>query len=162
MPKKPGPVPKPPSLKIANGTFQPHRDGVREQIGTEETLRDVPPARKDSKVEYKRRWQAYCKALIDVNVLSGRDLPVIEQLCDAHQYLVDLESQIGGPANYFFSTEAGLKRHPGLECIQSTRKLIVDVQERLGFGPNGRARVPAVAVKDESDSVGGVPRKATS
>lgn len=164
IPKPMGRPPTPPQLRIADGTHRDDRHGSKEAIGLEKLIDTVPPITdKTKRAEYKKRWKSYSKLMIDVGILTARDLPLLEQLCDAHQALIDALKELGGPENHYSNTKQGFVRHPALATSERLRKDIVGIQQLLGFGPRARASVPPVQsllnTSKKSDSVGKPPRE---
>ena len=154
MKQKTGRPPKPPELRLANGTHRNHRHGPRDAIGTETVLSKVPHIPDKSKrPEFRRRWKQYCSCLIAVGRLTSRDLPVIEGICDAHQHYFDAQEHLKDPAKWYIETASGLARHPAFVTLDRCRKFIADEQPNLGFGPSGRARFPPMVAAGQTSQI---------
>ena len=150
--------PKAPSLRIADGT---HRNGVhgpKEAYGSETLLTEVPKPPAKKKTEFVRRWKQYGGEMLQVGVLTARDLPALEALCDAHQDEADARADIARNGDYF-PTMSGMARHPAFVTMEKARAFIQQAQMNLGFSPMGRAKVPPATGITKSSKVQGMNRK---
>lgn len=137
-----GRPPKPPELRIADGTHRKDRHGAIEAYGAEVLLKGVPDVPKSKGAVFKKCWREYCERLIQVGQFSARDIKPLESLCDAHQDEADTRVVLRQQGEYFATME-GIKRHPAWGTLEKLRKFIQDAQLNFGFSPAGRAKVPA-------------------
>lgn len=137
-----GRPPKPPELRIADGTHRKDRHGAIEAYGAEVLLKVVPDVPKSKGAVFKKCWREYCERLIQVGQFSARDIKPLESLCDAHQDEADTRVVLRQQGEYFATME-GIKRHPAWGTLEKLRKFIQDAQLNFGFSPAGRAKVPA-------------------
>lgn len=150
--------PKAPSLRIADGTHRKGVHGPKEAYGAETVLTELPRAPAKKKAEFTRRWKQYAGELLAVGVLTARDLPALEALCDAHQDEADARADIQKNGDYF-PTMSGMARHPGFVTMEKARAFIQQAQMNLGFSPMGRAKVPPALGNTKSSKVQGMNRK---
>jgi len=162
MAGKGGRPPKPPQLRIHDGTHRDDRHGPRAAIGVEKVLTVCPRPTAKKRVVFVKWWKHYCAELITVGVLTARDLAAVETLCDAHQDEADARQALSRAEEQYMPTmSGGLARHPAFITMENARRVVVTMQVNLGFSPVGRNKVPPTAVSDKS-KVQGMNRKASS
>lgn len=137
-----GRPPKPPALRIADGTHRADRHGPKDAYGAERYFDKTPKCPNGKQPTFRKWWNHYCKALANVGQLCERDLSAIEQLCDAHQEIFDAEATIRQDGGRYVATPMGIVPHPGLKTILLSRKLIQTAHAALGFGGHGRSKLP--------------------
>lgn len=160
MAAKRGRPPKPPELRIADGTHIKLRHGPAFAIGAEKKLTAIPKVPNNKGKEFKTHWRVYCDGLLGAGVLSERDIPVITQLCDVHQLLADTLEILGDADQHYITDDHGIKRHPALTTVERCRNYIASQHLILGFGPSGRAKVPPMVDGAKSTGVQTMNRKA--
>lgn len=133
-------LPTPPQLRLAAGTHMPKRHGDAAAIEAEKRFEKVPPAPRSKGAEFKRRWKQYGEALVAVGILTERDLPCLELLCDAHQERADCERTIRKDGLFLETKYNGRKLHPAAVHRQRSYDLIVRLQKELCCTPMSRAR----------------------
>lgn len=155
-----GRPPKAPQLRIADGTHRKDRHGSKEQYGAEQVIEKVPRCPEGKGEEFARRWKFYCAEMLRVGVLTTRDLPSIEQLCDAHEDQARAQRDLEREGGYIVTQGGGVARHPGMLTIEKARVYILQAQINLGFSPSGRVKVPPkIAAAVKSNKVAGLDRK---
>ncbi len=137
-----GRPPKAPELRIADGTHRRDRHGDKDAFGKEQYLESVPACPSGKKPTFRKHWRRYCEALIAVGQLTTRDIPAIEELCEAHQECFEAESSIKSAGARYVETPFGISAHPAVGTILKVRKLIHGMQIALGFTAVGRSKVP--------------------
>ena len=151
--------PKAPSLRIADGTHRKGVHGPKEAYGAETVLTELPKPPAKKRAEFVRRWKQYGEQMLSVGVLTARDLPALEQLCDAHQDEFDARQDIQTNGQYFPTMGGGIARHSGFVTMEKARAFIQQAQMNLGFSPMGRAKVPPAVGNAKSSKVQGMNRK---
>jgi phage terminase small subunit len=114
--------PTPPQLRVANGTHRKDLHGSATAIKSEPVLIKVPPVPRGKRAEFKRRWKFVCQQLVNVGILTGRDVFGVEQLCDAYQEVYDAEQRIKKDGLYMRGRQAGLVLHPAAREKKSRPK----------------------------------------
>lgn len=156
-----GRPPKPPELRIADGTHRADRHGDKNAYGSESYIDSMPKCPDGKQPTFRKWWRHYCLAMIKVGQLTERDTSAIEQLCDAHQEVFDAEKELSEAGRYR-ETPFGISAHPALKTLLLSRKQIQTAQINLGFGAVGRSKVPPRNTTDPKKGVSGLKRKATS
>jgi P27 family predicted phage terminase small subunit len=154
-----GRPPKPPELRIADGTHRKDRHGDIESFGAEVLLSSIPKCPDRKGPVFKSCWRHYAERLIQVGQLCARDIKPLEALCDAHQDESDAR-EIMSQQGAYFETMSGLSRHPAWNTIEKLRKFIQDAQINLGFSPAGRSKVPPTVQGAKKSSLQSLNRKA--
>lgn len=158
--KKTGGQPKPPQLHIIQGTFREDRHGSRDAVMSEEVLKRVPTAPAMSSDVFKRWWKSYCDDLIQVGVLTQRDLKAVQMLCDAHEQM-EKASDIRDEAErngmlYYLNDSGNYVKHPALAEINALRTVIQKYQKELGMTPTARLRITPKIPDQSKKKNGGV------
>jgi len=137
-----GRPPKPPALRIADGTHRKDRHGDKNAYGAERYLDKAPKCPEGKQPTFRKWWKHYCEALCNVGQLTERDLAAIEQLCDAHQEVFDAETAIRQDGGRYIATPFGITSHPAVKTLLLSRKQIQTAHAALGFGGSGRCKLP--------------------
>lgn len=142
---KTGGQPKPPQLHIIQGTFREDRHGSKDAVLSEQVLSKVPAPPPMVSAVFKRWWKSYCEDLIQVGVLTQRDLKAVHMLCDAHEQF-ELACEIRDEATrngtlYSYNDSGNPVKHPVLAEILSLRPIIQKYQKELGMTPTARLRI---------------------
>lgn len=152
--------PKPPSLRIADGTRKrAGRSEISEDPGDERFIDRVPKCQKGASEEFQKWWKYYCTEMVAVGTLTQRDLAPIGELCEAHERKANAQRVLREAGSEYTETETGIRRHPALITIETAERLIRSRQNDLGFSPIGRLRVPARNKGEGKKTVAALNRK---
>ena len=106
-------------------------------------LSDIPPYPQYPllKAEGKRRWDWYCKMLLDNNRLAEAFLPTIEEVCRLHDEIFDLRKEfeaqktISKGKSQVVYTRTSRKPNPLIAEIRAHSKELTKLQDKLGCSP---------------------------
>ena len=158
-----GRKPKPPQLRIADGTHRNDRHGQKKAVGSEKVLNEVPKPPTGKGKNFQKWWKHYAGEMLATGTLTARDIAPLEVLCDAQEELAAAmqtmdQAEIDGML-YLPTMGGAMVKHPVFTVISSLRKTILTYQLNLGFTPTGRSKVPPSVVTDKSSKVQGMNRK---
>ena len=152
--------PKPPQVRIFSGAHRNDRHGSKDAVGSERVLSELPDPPRGKRAEFKKRWQEYGSEMARIGILTARDLPALELLCDAHQQAAEAEESLEEAGDPYLPTMGGgLQRHPAFTTLREARSLIQKMQLNLGFSPVGRSSVPPTVETGKTKGVQNISRR---
>ena len=100
--------------------------------------------------EFVFRWRMYARIMFDTGILMPQFMPALEQLCDAHQQIVDADEDLRANGGRYLHSEKGtVMAHPACVRRETAKRDVLKYQQELCLTPTTSGRKP-VAKKSAS------------